>query len=218
MHFSPLRRSGHEALFAEVQKVAPDSKRVGEVKALRWREDVDLVAGTITVNQQTRHGVTGTPKGGTRRKVPMSPSLLAALKSLDVVRTGLVCRNLDGTPFTDGQTTHAIRRIIRRAGLPERGWHSLRHTFGTHAAMLGVNPWRLQAWMGHKRVDETMLYVHLAGEHMRPIPAELLSAGAHATDPDRRIVLMLSARRDVKVESADLRGHRVATSAISEVS
>ena len=33
--------------------------RVGEVKALRWREDVDLVAGTITVNQQTRHGVPG---------------------------------------------------------------------------------------------------------------------------------------------------------------
>jgi hypothetical protein len=27
------------------------------VKALRWREDVDLVAGTITVNQQIRHGV-----------------------------------------------------------------------------------------------------------------------------------------------------------------
>ena len=28
--------------------------RVGEMSALRWREDVDLVAGTITVNQQTR--------------------------------------------------------------------------------------------------------------------------------------------------------------------
>lgn len=27
--------------------------RVGEIKALRWREDVDLVARTITVNQQT---------------------------------------------------------------------------------------------------------------------------------------------------------------------
>jgi len=27
---------------------------VGEVKALRWREDVDMVAGTITVNQQMR--------------------------------------------------------------------------------------------------------------------------------------------------------------------
>jgi hypothetical protein len=40
--------------------------RVGEVKALRWREDVDLVAKTITVNQQTCYGVTTTPKGRTR--------------------------------------------------------------------------------------------------------------------------------------------------------
>jgi site-specific recombinase XerD len=25
-----------------------------------------------------------------------------------------------------------------------------------------VNPWRLQAWLGHKRIDKTMLYVHVA--------------------------------------------------------
>ena len=34
--------------------------RVGEVKALRWREDVDMVAKTITVNQQP----------ATRRRLP----------------------------------------------------------------------------------------------------------------------------------------------------
>jgi integrase len=32
--------------------------RVGEIKALRWREDVDLVAETVTVNQQVREKVT----------------------------------------------------------------------------------------------------------------------------------------------------------------
>jgi hypothetical protein len=32
--------------------------RVGEIKALRWREDVDMVAKTITVNQQMRRGIT----------------------------------------------------------------------------------------------------------------------------------------------------------------
>ena len=167
--------------------------RIGEVRALRWREDVDLIAGTITVNQQTRKGITGTPKGGTRRKVPMNPTLLAA-KRQEVVRTGFVVRNADGTQLNDGQTNHTLRRIFRRAGLPERGWHSMRHSFGTHAAMLGVNPWRLQAWMGHKRIDETHLYVHMAGEHMRPMPPEFLQAAAGEVDPDRRIVLMLASR------------------------
>jgi site-specific recombinase XerD len=33
-----------------------------------------------------------------------------------------------------------------------------------------VNPWRLQAWMGHKRIDETMIYVHVAETHRRDLP------------------------------------------------
>jgi integrase len=147
------------------------------VKALRWREDVDLVAHTITVNQQVRHDQIGTPKGGRRRTVPMTNSLAEALKRLEVVRTGYVVRNADGGYRTDGEATHAIRRICRRAGLPERGWHSLRHSFGTPTALFGANPWSLQAWMGHAKIDETMRYVHLAKNRHRPIPRELLQAG-----------------------------------------
>ena len=105
--------------------------RIGEVRALDWRRDVDLVAGTITVNAQTRRGKTGTPKGRTRRAVPMTPTLLAALKGLEQIRTGFVVRNLDGSPKTDDQTKYQCYRICRQAGLPERGWHALRHGFGT---------------------------------------------------------------------------------------
>jgi integrase len=179
--------------------------RVGEVKALRWREDVDLVAGTITVNQQIRHGVLGTPKGRTRRVVPMTPTLLAALKALHVVRTGHVLRNADGTPVSDSQARDAMYRICRLAGLPERGWHVLRHSFGTHAAMLGVNPWRLQTWMGHKRIDETMLYVNFAGAHMRPIPPTVLLAAGTEVDPDQRILMMLGARCTVVAQPTALK-------------
>jgi integrase len=171
--------------------------RVGEVKAVRWREDIDLVAGTITVNQQIRHGLVGTPKGRTRRVVPMTPTLLAALKALQVVRTGHVLRNADGSPVSDSQARDAMYRVCRLAGLPERGWHVLRHSFGTHAAMLGVNPWRLQTWMGHKRIDETMLYVNFAGAHMRPIPPEVHAAAGTELDPDQRILKMLGARGTV---------------------
>jgi hypothetical protein len=48
--------------------------------------------------------------------------------------------------------------------------------------------------MGHKRVDETMLYVHLAEQHRREIPAPVLKAGAREIDPDLRILAMLSER------------------------
>jgi len=167
--------------------------RVGEVKALRWREDVDMIAKTITVNQQTRNKQTTTPKGRTRRTIPMTSTLHEALKRMSVIRDGLVVRNLDGNAKSDDQADKAIARICRRAGLPVRLFHTLRHTFGTHAALFGVNPWRLQAWLGHKRIDETMLYVHVAEAHPRELP-EHVQAACSETDPDRRILSMLGAR------------------------
>jgi integrase len=168
--------------------------RTGEVKALRWREDVDVIAKTITVKQQTCYGVTTTPKGRTRRTIPMTSTLEQALRRLEVVREGFVVRNRDGSAKSDGQANAVILRICRRAGLPEKRWHTLRHTFGTHAALFGVNPWRLQSWMGHKRIDETMIYVHVAENHRREVPEPVLAAAAAEADPDRRILKMLAAR------------------------
>jgi integrase len=184
--------------------------RVGEIRALDWRRDVDLIAGTITVNQQIRRGKQTTPKGRTRRKVPMTPTLLTALKALDTIRTGAVIRNLDGSQKNDNETKYHCYRICRAAGLPEHGWHTLRHSFGTHAAMFGVNPWKLMQWMGHKRVDETMLYVHFAEAHMRPHPAPILEAQRGHDDPDQKIIAMLDARGLCETEKVESRGKGVA--------
>jgi integrase len=121
---------------------------------------------------------------------------------LETVREGFVVRDLDGSAKTDGQADHAIERICRRAGLPVRYWHTLRHAYGTHAALFGVNPWRLQAWLGHKRIDETMLYVHVAENHRRDLPGAILEAGRIELDPDRRVLAMLSARGSQVAASA----------------
>ncbi len=96
-----------------------------------------MVAKAITINTPLGNGrdeadestkqFTTTPKGRTRRTIPMTSTLFDALKALDVVREGYVVRNMDGTPMSDAQTSHETYRICRKAGLPERGWHQLRH-------------------------------------------------------------------------------------------
>ncbi|MGE0404511.1 MAG: tyrosine-type recombinase/integrase [Kofleriaceae bacterium] len=188
------------AVYAAACLAGEAGLRVGEVKGLRWREDVDMVAKTITVNQQVRRGIAGTPKGRTRRTIPMTPTLYEALRSLEVVREGYVVLDHIGRGETgrakceENVVKRLMERLCRKAGLPESGWHRLRHSFGTHAAMFGVNPWRLMTWMGHKRVDETMLYVHVAEQHHREIPSALVKAGAREIDPDRRVLVMLSER------------------------
>ncbi len=112
-------------------------------------------------------------------------------------------RNLDGSQKTDGHANAVIVRICRLAGLPEKRWHTLRHCFGTHAALFGVNSWRLQSWMGHKRIDETMIYVHVAESHRREIPEAILEAGNAERDPDRRVLAMLTARGATVAHNAD---------------
>ncbi|HEU4729005.1 MAG TPA: tyrosine-type recombinase/integrase [Kofleriaceae bacterium] len=127
--------------------------------------------------------------------MPMTDTLHEALKALDANKAGFVIRNADGSGMTDNETKYHCYRLCRVAGLPERGWHILRHAFGTHAAMFGVNPWKLMLWMGHKRIDEMMLYVSFAEAHLRPLPDALLQAQRGHDDPDRRVIAMLSARR-----------------------
>ena len=183
---------------AAVHLAGEANLRIGEIRALIWERDVDLVAGRITVNEQTRKGVTGSPKGGKRRKIPMTDRLCTLLRRLAVIRRGFVVRNEGGKPLRDGQTTHAIYRVCREAGLPERGWHCLRHTYGTHAALFGVSPWRLQAWMGHRSINTTMGYVHVAEDHVKTLPDEVLAAARGEPDPDKRIIKMLGARGSVR--------------------
>ena len=122
-----------------------------------------------------------------------SPNAASSPSSLSLIRCSsfFVVRNLDGSQKSDGQANAVILRICRRAGLPEKRWHTLRHTFGTHAALFGVNPWRLQSWMGHKRIDETMIYVHVAENHRREIPEPCSAAALNETAPDRRVLAML---------------------------
>jgi len=43
-------------------------------------------------------------------------------------------------------------------------------------------------WTSRERIDETMLYVHLAEPHRREIPQRVLKAGTRETDPDDRIL------------------------------
>jgi integrase len=72
----------------------------------------------ITVKQQTCNGETTTPKGRTRRTVPMTSTLYDALKRMITIREGFVVRNLDGSQKFDGEANHALARMCRRAKLP----------------------------------------------------------------------------------------------------
>jgi hypothetical protein len=57
-----------------------------------------------------------------------------------------------------------------------------------------VNPWKLMQWMGHKRIDETMLYVHFAEAISGHSRSRFFACNEATMTPDRKVIAMLSAR------------------------
>jgi hypothetical protein len=67
--------------------------------------------------------------------------------------------------------------------------------------------------MGHKRIDETMLYVHVAEAHHREMPEVIQQAAVGESDPDARILKMLGARGSVVAAETDAKDGKTVNSA-----
>jgi integrase len=149
--------------------------RMGELRALRWR-DVDFTNRSILVRANyTRNRLT-TPKSGKVRCVPLIDQAAAALDTLSrrdrfTQAADLIFVSDVGTYLDDADLRHRFYAALKRAGLehkrheePPLRFHDLRHTFGT----LGAQVWPLrdlQAYMGHASIETTELYAHHIPKH-----------------------------------------------------
>jgi len=144
--------------------------RLGELRALRWR-DVDFALSTIRVQRSYTHGRPGPPKSGLVRSVPLIDQAARALDGLSrrehfTAPGDLVFATLTGGHLDDCTLRRAFKRAVKAAGLghklvesPPLRFHDLRHTFGT----LAVQVWPLvdvKAYMGHADIATTMVYAH----------------------------------------------------------
>ncbi len=144
--------------------------RLGELLGLQW-QDIDLVAGRLIVRRNICRGVIGTPKGGRSREIPLTDSLVTALKSHRHLRGPYVFCDEKGDYLEPGTFKAPLRRALRRAGIARSeghvGWHDLRHTFASHLAMRAVSIKAVQELLGHANIEMTMRYAHLSPEVKR---------------------------------------------------
>jgi integrase len=106
-------------------------------------------------------------RGGSKDwfQIPINAEIKAILKEIEREQ-GL---RPAVTPIFERKTIYnAFRAAVRCAGLysPDEDqnvrFKSLRHTFGSHLAMRGRHPKEIADLMGHKRIDQTMTYMHLS--------------------------------------------------------
>jgi integrase len=160
--------------------------RMGELRALRWR-DVDFGRSIVRVRASYSMQWLTTPKSGKVRAVPLAPDVARALARLGARQrwTGdedLVFPGMLGGFLDDSALRRRYKDALTRAGLRQLRFHDLRHTFGTR--MIGkADILRVKEWMGHADVQTTMRYLHYTP---RPEDAKLV---AEAFEVDRTVTV-----------------------------
>ncbi len=129
--------------------------RKTEILTLTW-DNVDLKHGFILLN---------VTKNDERREIPINETLRQVLLNLP--------RRLD-VPYlffdaVSGKRYLDVKRLFntacRRAKIKDFRFHDLRHTFSSHLVMAGVDIMTVKDLLGHKSLNMTLRYAHLAPAH-----------------------------------------------------
>jgi integrase len=73
-------------------------------------------------------------------------------------------------PFEPRSLQSSFHAFLKKHGLPDHTFHSLRHTFATRVIEKGYDPKTVSEILGHKNVKTTLdLYVHPSMTHKREI-------------------------------------------------
>jgi integrase len=142
--------------------------RLGELRALRWR-DVDFELRVVHVRRNYTGSSEDVPKSGRVRAVPMVDQVARALEDLSrrerfTAPGDLVFAGPDGEFMDDSALRRRYYAALTAAGIDHLRFHDLRHTFGT----LAVQEFPLsdvKAYMGHADIATTMIYVHHVPQH-----------------------------------------------------
>lgn len=135
--------------------------RLDELRNLEW-SDIEFKRRKI----QVRSKVDWVPKGRDR-ELPMTKGLGSILKQLKRRSKGdYVFENPDGGKLRR-KLRRDLMRITAQCGFPDvTKIHSLRHTFASHLVMKGVDLPTVMKLMGHSDIQTTMIYAHLAPDHL----------------------------------------------------
>jgi integrase len=162
-----LLRHANGVLYEMVLAALRTGMRQGEIRALQW-SSVDWLTRSVAVRHSldNHRKVLVAPKNNRTRHIPLDCDVYEMLYRRKE-ETGYVFVGSEGRPFTNYRVNYGIRKLCKRAGLREIGWHSLRHTFASHLAMRGVPLPAITELWGHSSIMTTMRYAHVAPSVLR---------------------------------------------------
>jgi integrase/recombinase XerC len=160
--------------------------RVSELTGLDV-DDLDLHAGMVTVRG----------KGKRERLAMLGKAAKKALQDWLEVRDAIVEKkrkvmaavflNKLGTRLTSRSVGRLLENYLAQAGLdPRTSPHTLRHSFATHMLEAGADLRTIQVLLGHAKLADTTVYLHLSRRHLQAVPSPLEAIEVSSPDQVKR--------------------------------
>jgi site-specific recombinase XerD len=136
--------------------------RKGELLNLEW-QDIDFNRRKIQIRAKK-----GWVPKTSEREIPINESLSDVFKTLKAdKKEGYVFQDEKGQQIENNRLRKRLMSLTKRCGFPNvTKLHTLRHTFASHLVMNGVDLPTVKKLMGHSDIQTTMIYSHLAEEHV----------------------------------------------------
>jgi len=186
---NPFNKAEVELLLAVVKEHYPDhylfflcafrtGMRMGELSGLRW-EDIDLENHRIKVQRSYKNGQVSPTKNDRIRFVDMSSMLVEELQAAVTARktthpaqgeggaaigaenANYIFAHNGSLPIRQGSIRSMWTRILKKAELPYRKFHDIRHTFASLLLSQGESPVYVKEQLGHSSIQITVdIYGH----------------------------------------------------------
>jgi integrase len=139
--------------------------RKAELENLLW-SDIDFKRSKIWVRAKENWK----PKTG-EREIPVGEDLVKVLTELRAKSTKTGTKDYVFSVQQSGRSHNWLRteliKLAAESGIPDlTRVHTLRHTYASHLVMNGVDLPTVSKLMGHSDIETTMIYAHLAPDHL----------------------------------------------------
>lgn len=149
--------------------------RIGELCALQWR-DIDFNTGIMHIKKtvqrirvyggksKTAVKVTAPKSASSFRDIPLPKFLITLLVSYRGKEQSYIASG--STALIEPRSfTNRYKALLKKAGVPSRKFHTLRHSFSTSALQQGFDVKTLSEILGHASANITMrVYAHTSME------------------------------------------------------